>query len=148
MEYLMKDFNSLSGSEVYEILKVRSAIFVVEQDVVYQDIDDIDYKSLHCIIREGNKVLAYMRVYQDDEGYTHLGRVLTLNHGDGLGRKMMEHFLPMAKKAMPAPQIIIHAQCYARGYYEKFGFEKSSEEFLEDGIPHIEMRLNMTESKA
>lgn len=143
MEAISRNFEELSLTELYEILKARAAVFVVEQNCVYQDIDDIDYSSLHVFYESGGKITAYLRAFVKDEN-THMvqmGRVLTLEHGKGLGGKILKDGIHLIKEKMGAESIFIEAQCYAAGYYEREGFKICSEEFLEDGIPHVKMEL-------
>ena len=84
-----KFFSELTTRELYEILKARAEIFVVEQNCVYQDLDDKDYESLHVFYEEDGKVAAYLRAFYRDDGIVQIGRVLTLQHGTGLGGKML-----------------------------------------------------------
>ena len=94
MSLTVKEFNELTTVELYEILKARSAVFILEQKMNCQDMDRTDYKSLHFFYQENqnNDVLAYMRAYYKDDSKdtVQIGRVLTLKHGNGLGRKLLE----------------------------------------------------------
>ena len=94
MEFFAKTFDELTTKELYEILKSRSQIFTIEQNIHCQDMDDIDYNSLHCYIMDDNKVVAYLRPFsQDDNKYiVRVGRVLTLVHGNGLGKELMQKY--------------------------------------------------------
>lgn len=114
MELKIKTFTELNTKELYEILKVRSEIFVVEQNCIYQDMDDTDYRSVHIFFEENGIVEAYLRIFEKDPAndIIQIGRVLTRIHGQGLGGELL-----------------------------KEGFQICSEEFLEDGIPHVEMKL-------
>lgn len=96
-----KTFDELTTKELYEILKSRSQIFTIEQNIHCQDMDDIDYNSLHCYIMDDNKVVAYLRAFsQDDNKYiVRVGRVLTLVHGNGLGKELMQKVLLLLKKS-------------------------------------------------
>ena len=85
MEFAAKTFEELSSLELYEILKARSAIFIVEQNCVYQDLDDLDYRSLHIFSMEDQKVTSYLRAYWKNRDVVQIGRVLTMKHGTGLG---------------------------------------------------------------
>lgn len=145
MNLVSKFFDELSTKELYELLKARAEIFVVEQTCVYQDLDDLDYHGLHVFYEENGKVLAYLRAFPKDEdhGIVQMGRFLTLKHGTGLGGKLLDEGLEQIKVKMNPKQIYIHAQCYAAGFYERAGFQICSEEFLEDDIPHVEMILNL-----
>ena len=144
MKPVVKYFNELTTTELYEILKSRAEIFVVEQNCIYQDLDDKDYHSLHIFYESEGKVVAYLRAFIKDSvtNIVQIGRVLTLTHGTGLGGKLLKESISIIQKEMNPSSIYIEAQCYAIGFYEKEGFEVSSDEFLEDGIPHVEMILD------
>lgn len=145
LQFAAKTFAELTTIEVYEILKARAEIFVMEQNICYQDMDDVDYKSLHCFLKEGNKVVAYLRAYYQDSDETaiRVGRVLTLEHGKGLGRQLMEQSLPVIKTRMKCSKLCMDAQTHAIGFYEKFGFQVMSEEFWEEGILHVAMETEI-----
>lgn len=139
---IRKEFNQLSVEELYEILRVRSEVFVVEQECIYQDLDGIDRNSIHVFYEEEGKIKAYLRIFWKDkeQKVVQIGRVLTTERGVGLGEKILLEGIKAAEETMGAEIIYIEAQCYAIGFYEKAGFQVTSEEFLEDGIPHVEMR--------
>lgn len=141
MKLVSKFFDELTTTELYELLKARAEIFVVEQECVYQDIDDIDYDSLHVFYEEEGKVLAYLRAFIKEKDVVQVGRVLTIEHGKGLGGKLLKAGLEQIKEKYNPTKICMEAQCYATGFYEREGFQICSEEFLEDGIPHVEMEL-------
>ena len=143
MNLVTKFFQDLSTTELYELLKSRAEIFVVEQNCVYQDLDNKDYHSLHIFYEEQGKVLAYLRAFEKDASTktVQMGRVLTLTHGTGLGRTLLKEGIKQIKEKFTPSAIYIEAQCYATGFYEREGFVICSDEFLEDGIPHVEMIL-------
>lgn len=143
MQLVAKKFDELTTIELYEMLKARSAIFVVEQNCVYQDLDDLDYRSLHVFYEEGKTVTAYLRALYKEKDVVQMGRVLTLKHGTGLGGRILREGLKQIKAKMPCKAIYIEAQRYAVGYYEREGFKVVSDEFLEDGIPHVQMVLHL-----
>ena len=145
MTFVSKRFDELTLVELYEILRARCEIFAVEQQIICQDMDGVDYNSLHCFLKDGDKIVAYLRAfYMDDEPSTvKIGRVLTLTHGKGDGRRLMEESLKAIKEKLPYKGLCIHAQKYAAGYYEKFGFKAVSGDFMEEGIVHVEMRANV-----
>jgi len=145
LENIKKKFDELTTTELYEILKARAEIFIMEQNINYQDMDDIDYKSMHCFIQEGNKVIAYLRAFykSEDKPVVKIGRVLTLEHGKGVGSILLEAGLPAIREKMPCDKIYIEAQKHAIGFYEKFGFVITSGEFLEEGIIHVAMELDL-----
>lgn len=143
MAFVFKFFDQLTTAELYEILKTRSEIFVIEQKCIYQDIDDKDYESLHVFSWENGRVTAYLRAFYKENNIVQMGRVLTLYHGRGLGGRLLKAGLEEIKKKFQVTEIYIEAQCYAVGFYAKEGFEICSDEFLEDGIPHVQMRLKL-----
>ena len=143
MNLIAKYFNELTTTELYEILKVRSEIFIMEQNILYQDMDDVDYESLHCFFVEDNKVVAYLRAFYNEDNVVKLGRVLTLKHGNGIGKDLLEQSLIAIKEKMKCKKICMDAQKYAVGFYEKFGFKVTSEDFLEEGVVHNTMELKI-----
>ena len=149
MNLVTKYFNELTTTELYEILKSRAEIFVVEQNCIYQDLDDIDYRGLHIFYESNGKVMAYLRAFEKDSsaGIVQMGRVLTLTHGIGLGGKLLKEGITHIREKLDPSSIYIEAQCYAIGFYEREGFAVSSDEFLEDGIPHVEMILNLENTR-
>ena len=143
MNLIAKYFNELTTTELYEILKARSEIFIIEQNILYQDMDDVDYDSLHCFFVEDNKVVAYLRAFYNEDNVVKLGRVLTLKHGNGIGKDLLEQSLIAIKEKMKCKKICMDAQKYAVGFYEKFGFKVTSEDFLEEGVVHNTMELKI-----
>lgn len=144
-----KYFEELTTKELYEILRVRSEIFVVEQNCVYQDLDQIDYRSLHIFGEDDNgEVQAYLRLFIKKDEILQMGRVLTREHGKGLGKEILKKGIRAARERMKGEILLIEAQKYATGFYEKEGFQVCSDEFLEDGIPHVEMKLTFYEKMA
>ena len=143
MELVIKNFDRLTSREVYEILKIRTAVFVVEQNCPYQEVDGTDYDSLHVWLKENDEIVAYLRIFEKDSenGTVQIGRVLSKRRGEGLGAKVMGYGIEAAQLEMGAKAIFIEAQTYALDFYKKFGFEPCGEEFLEDGIPHTPMTL-------
>ena len=150
MKFISKNFDELTTTELYEILKARAAIFAVEQQIIYQDMDDVDYKSLHCFLWEDNKVAAYLRAYCKDDNTERIqvGRVLTLQHGMGLGKRLLEESIPVIRDGLKCKAICIDAQVHAIGFYEKFGFKVTSGEFLEEGILHAAMELDIEQCQS
>ena len=143
MNLVTKYFDELTTRELYEILRIRSEIFVVEQNCPYQDIDNKDYDSLHLFYESDGKVLACLRIFMKEEGVAQIGRVVTLTHGTGLGGKLLKAGIEATKKHFDARSIYIEAQCYAAGFYAREGFKVCTEEFLEDNIPHVGMWLDL-----
>lgn len=142
MELYVKRFDELNTRELYEILRARSEIFIVEQKRYYQDVDGDDYRSLHFFFIENGKVTAYLRACPCDNGDTvHVSRVLTTVHMNGLGRALLEKSIPEIKKRMDCRCIRLNAQKYAARFYEKFNFKIISEEFTDRDIVHVTMEL-------
>ena len=138
----IKTFKQLTVDELYELLRVRTEVFVVEQDCVYQDMDGDDKEAIHVWITEGDKVVALARVCPAG---VHLptisiGRVITTERGKGYGKQIMLAAIDVAVDHFGATSIDIEAQEYAKGFYEGVGFKQSSDTFMLDGIPHIKMR--------
>jgi ElaA protein len=144
MELVAKRFEELTLEELYEILKIRVSIFVVEQNCAYQEIDDKDKQALHVYLKDDDGIQAYLRVVGRGVSFDEvsLGRVIAVKRRCGLGAKILSEGIKLAKKEFKAPAIKIEAQTYARAFYEQQGFCQASEEFLLDGIPHIQMVLN------
>lgn len=143
MPFKVKRFDELTTKELYEILRTRAEIFVVEQNCPYQDLDGIDYESLHVFSEEGGRVTSCLRVFKKDEETAQIGRVVTLKHGTGLGGKLLKEGIEQAKLKFRPKQLYLEAQCYAAGFYAREGFEVCSDEFMLDGIPHYEMILKL-----
>lgn len=136
-----KTFQELTVDELYELLRVRSVVFVVEQNCVYQDMDGDDQGAIHLWLTVADRVVALARVCPAG---THMqevsiGRVITTERGKGYGKQIMLHAIDAAIEQFGAKCIGIEAQEYAKGFYEKVGFKQSSVPFLLDGIPHIKM---------
>ena len=143
-----KTFHELTVDELYELLRVRSEVFVVEQDCVYQDMDGDDQKAIHLWLTVVDKVVALARVCPAG---THMeevsiGRVITTERGKGYGKQIMLHAIDAAVEHFNAKRIDIEAQEYAKGFYESVGFTQSSGPFMLDGIPHIRMTWTITTS--
>ena len=145
MELTSKKFNELNTKELYEILKSRAEIFIIEQNIHYLDIDDIDYDSLHCFFMEDNRIVAYLRAFyqNDDKNIVKFGRVLTLKHGMGIGSDLIIQSLQVIKEKLKCKKVIVDAQKHAVGFYEKFGFVSISDDFLEEGVVHVAMELEL-----
>lgn len=143
MEWNIKRFDELTIEELYEILKLRAAVFVVEQKCPYQDVDDKDKHAYHVYLKDETGIQAYLRVLEAGVSFEEvsIGRVISVKRRCGLGSSLLEAGITVAKEKLNASSIRIEAQSYARNFYEVHGFKQVSEEFLEDGIPHIEMLL-------
>ena len=136
-----KTFRQLTTDELYELLRVHSEVFVVEQNCVYQDLDGDDQQAIHLWLTLGDKIVALARVCPAGTHMTEIsiGRVITTIRGKGYGKQIMLHAIDAAKEYFGATLIDIEAQEYAKGFYESVGFKQSSDTFMLDGIPHIKM---------
>ena len=143
-----KKFEALTPAELYEILQLRSLVFVVEQNCVYLDADGKDAKSLHLCFYSDNKLVAYARLLPPGLSYKEasIGRVVS--HKDhrkyGFGKLLMKEAIERTLAHYDTRKIRIGAQLYLKEFYEGFGFVQASPVYDEDGIEHIEMLLDKT----
>ena len=148
MELVIRHFRELTADELYEILRLRVEIFVVEQNCPYSELDNKDQGAWHLYLREDGKIKAYLRVLDKGVSFPEaaaIGRVVSAERHRGLASRLLKEGIRTAREKFAADQIMLEAQTYARGLYEKAGFRQVSEEFLEDGIPHINMLLDLTQ---
>ena len=145
-EIITKHFNELSIDELYQILRLRSEVFVVEQDCVYQDLDNKDQKALHLFISDNNEIIGYTRLFKAGDYFdkTSIGRVVVSgNHRDRkLGHVLMKESISAISKYFNTSNISLSAQTHLKKFYEFHGFQQVGEGYLEDGIPHIKMNKN------
>jgi ElaA protein len=143
MNVVIKKFNDLSTIELYEILQLRSKVFVVEQDCVYQDIDGNDQKALHIIGTIENKIIAYTRCFRPGDYFREasIGRVVVKESQRKFkrGNQIMNNSIKAIKDHYKTNTIKISAQCYLNKFYTNLQFKPIGEKYLEDGIPHIYM---------
>ncbi len=143
MEFKVKTFKELTTSELYEILQLRSEVFVVEQDCVYQDIDFKDQKALHVIGTKEGKIIAYTRLFNSGEYFDtpSIGRVVVKDteRKFGYGHDLIKVSIQAIVDNYNETKITISAQTYLQRFYESHGFKQIGEGYLEDGIPHIKM---------
>ncbi|MFT5297334.1 MAG: ElaA protein [Colwellia sp.] len=142
----VKHFKALNIDELYEILKLRIDVFVVEQTCFYADIDDIDRHedTVHLFCYLEGKIAGYLRILakgQSYQDYIAIGRVIVASHarGTGLGHQLMAEALTVCQQYFPDQQIKISAQEHLESFYGNHGFERVSAMYLEDDIPHIAM---------
>ena len=145
MELTVKHFSQLSAAELYEIICLREKVFVVEQNCVYLDADGKDTNAYHVLLRDEHSLQAYLRVLDRGVSFddVSLGRVVSLQRRKGYGSIVLREGIRIAKEKFGAQRIVIEAQTYARAFYEQQGFKQTSGEFPEDGIPHIQMTLEL-----
>ncbi|WOC41177.1 GNAT family N-acetyltransferase [Polaribacter sp. HL-MS24] len=143
MHFITKKFTELTTTELYEILQIRSKVFVVEQDCVYQDLDGKDQKSLHVIGFKEDKIVAYSRIFKPGDYFQNasIGRVVVSisERKFGFGHDLMKASIKAIEDQYQVIDITISAQVYLQKFYESHGFFKIGESYLEDGIPHIRM---------
>lgn len=144
MELCIKRFNELSSEELYAIIKLRISVFVVEQNCPYMELDDKDQTAIHVFYTDEEGIQAYLRIMDKDDSreYVSIGRVIAVKRRCGIGSRILKEGIRIAREIFRAEQIYLEAQTYAKGLYEKQGFRQISEEFLEDGIPHVKMILD------
>jgi ElaA protein len=145
IEWKIKQFEALSVNELYDIAKLRSLIFVVEQNCVYLDLDDKDKLAHHLFGTYDGKIVAYARLFDAKIvfDYASIGRVVVdPNYRDRKwGHLLIKEAIAGILKYFGQTNITIGAQLYLQRFYESHGFVQSSEMYLEDDIPHIEMKI-------
>ncbi len=142
MQTVVKSFSRLSNKELYEILKFRSTVFVVEQECVYLDIDGVDLDAYHVYIKDQDEIVAYLRVINKGKRLEEvsIGRVISRYRRKGLGTAVMKEGIKVAKEKFNATKIKIGAQKYAVPFYEQVGFKViPNGDYIEDGQPHVYM---------
>lgn len=142
---VVKSFDEMTPRQIWALYRLRVAVFVVEQNCPYQEVDALDLQSLHLWLAEepGGDPVACLRAIPPGLRYEEasIGRVISARRGEGLGFQVMEEGIRLVRERFGNPPIRIAAQCAAKGFYEKFGFVPDSQVFEEDGIPHQEMLL-------
>ncbi|WP_417784952.1 GNAT family N-acetyltransferase [Tenacibaculum sp.] len=146
MNFRVKRFQELTTSELYELLQLRSEVFVVEQDCVYQDLDGKDQKALHVIGEKEGEIIAYTRLFNSGEYFDtpSIGRVVVKESERkyGYGHDLIKASIKAIVDNYNETTITISAQTYLQKFYESHGFKQVGEGYLEDGIPHIRMVRN------
>ena len=148
MNTAIKKFRELSTEEIYNILKLRSEVFVVEQNCVYQDIDEKDQKATHLFIEKNNEIIAYTRIFKKGDYYEEnpsIGRVVVSKkeRGKNFGKEIMLNSIEFIKKELKGRKIELSAQKYLDKFYKDLDFYSEGEDYLEDGIPHQRMFYNL-----
>ncbi|AOE48811.1 GNAT family N-acetyltransferase [Kangiella sediminilitoris] len=144
LSFIIKSWNELTKQELYQLLQLRSEVFVVEQECAYQDLDGQDEEAMHLLVTEPNKaLLGYARIYSssiEKEAVQAIGRVCVREseRGESIARRMMEVALEYIERHHKQA-ITVSAQAYLENFYQQLGFNSVSEPYLEDGIPHIRM---------
>jgi len=140
-----KKFQELKTDELYAILQLRSEAFVVEQDCVYQDLDFKDQKAYHVLGFKDNKLVAYTRLFKAGDYFkeSSIGRVVVAKNQRQFkyGYDIMKASIDAINSIFNEKSIRISAQCYLKKFYTNLGFNEEGKEYLEDGIPHVNMVL-------
>ena len=141
MKLITKTFDELTTAELYEIYKLRISVFVVEQNCPYQEIDDADKAAIHLWLQDENGIQAYARALPLGATFPEasIGRVIAVQRHCGLGSQIVSAAIRTIQEKFHTQTIKIEAQTYVKALYEKLGFVQISEQFLEDGIPHVMM---------
>lgn len=139
----IKSFEEIGTSELYEIIKARVDVFVVEQNCPYHDLDGYDQKAIHIWAEQNGNVLAYCRIFEKGIKYheASIGRVLTTEkaRGKSLGKQLIQYAVETIENRFRTSEIRISAQDYLLKFYSFFGFTDTGKKYLEDNIPHTEM---------
>ncbi|MDB4212694.1 GNAT family N-acetyltransferase [Flavobacteriaceae bacterium] len=147
MKITVFKYQDLGQERLYEILKLRLEVFVVEQKCAYQDLDNKDEKALHLVGEENNKIIAYTRIFRKGDFFKNpsIGRVLVKKEyrNKDYGRIIMRRSIEKLKEDPKEEKIELSAQKYLLKFYSELGFEKKGEEYLEDNIPHVKMILKI-----
>ena len=147
MKIVVKTFKELSVEEIYQILRIRSEVFVIEQKCIYQDIDGKDEKAIHMMGKNNKEIIAYTRILDRGEYYDlpSISRVVVTkkNRGKERGKRIMEESIKYINKNLKEKTIVLAAQKYLENFYRELGFIPEGKEYLEDEIPHQKMTLKI-----
>ena len=143
MKLIIKSFEELTTKELYEIIKLRIEVFIVDQECIYKDLDYLDYNCYHHFIEDDSKIVAYLRILGKGLNFDEISfsRVVTnkLYRGKGFCKKLLFESINFVENNLKESIIKLRAQVYAKGLYESLGFEEFGEEYLDRDIPHINM---------
>lgn len=143
MEWLQQGFDEISGRELYELLKLRVNVFIVEQNCPYAEIDGNDFDAIHITCRDEHGIAAYTRILPKGVKYESpsIGRVIVRSdlRGTGLGHKLMERAIHQVFEKWKPGEIFLQAQTHLEDFYKQHGFNTTSQPYNDDGIPHIDM---------
>ena len=147
MELVVKHYSALTVQELHDILRLRAEIFIVEQNCVYQDIDNCDPHGYHLYLQDESGIVAYLRVLPAGVRYddVSIGRVVSAKRRQGYATRLLREGIRIAREKYGASRIVLGAQKYARTLYEGVGFVQFGDDYLEDGIPHVHMELVFSE---
>jgi ElaA protein len=143
LNWELKKFKELKVEEIYKILELRNEVFIVEQKCAYQDCDGKDENAYHLYLQDNGKIIAYLRILKKGVSFDEIsiGRVLVNKNyrGKGISREMMLKAISFIELNLNEKEIKIQAQSYLVNFYKSLGFKETSNEYLEDNIPHIDM---------
>jgi ElaA protein len=144
LRWVTKTFNELNANELYSLLRLRSEVFVVEQNCIFLDMDNNDQKAFHTIGFIGEEVVATTRLFDKNimyDGYQSIGRVVTApkHRGLSIGKALMQYSISECERLFGKGPIKIGAQLYLKKFYNEQGFEQSGDVYIEDEIDHIPM---------
>jgi ElaA protein len=144
MEFRIKSFDALTPNELYQILTLRSEVFVVEQECIYQDLDNLDQQAMHLLgVDDSNNLVSYARILTPGVVYPEyaIGRVFVSqsHRGTGEGHKLMNYCMEVIESMAGKVPIRISAQAHLEKFYQTHRFKFTGKSYLEDGIPHVEM---------
>ncbi|MCL2828735.1 MAG: GNAT family N-acetyltransferase [Oscillospiraceae bacterium] len=143
MQYSMKKFKDLTSAELYDILKLRQEVFIIEQTCIYPDIDDKDQNAVHLMAFDGNQLVGCLRILEKGVTFEEvsIGRVVMApsHRRTGIAKCMMQQALDFISQEWRETRVKISAQSYTIPFYAGVGFEVMSKEYLEDDIPHVDM---------
>ena len=148
MNFVCLPFTKLSTAQLYELLHLRSEVFVLEQNCIYQDLDHKDTQTgvQHLLMLDNKQLLGYARLLPPKISYDtpSIGRILISPkaRAKGLGRMLIQESLNRAYALWPNTQITIGAQSHLSALYQSFGFKEISDDYLEDGILHVDMQIS------
>lgn len=148
ISWSFKTFSELNVDQLYELLQLRTEVFVIGQQCVYQDMDGLDNRAIHVCGRLNDVLVAYCRIFPPDvvePGRCNFGRVAVLEafRGKAFGRQLMSETIAYIRQHWPEKEILIHAQHYLKAFYESLGFQQCSDIYDEVGIPHIHMLMEI-----
>ena len=145
--FIWHDFGSISKEELYDVLNLRQKVFIIEQDCFYEDLDYSDQDANHLLLYKDNKLIGYSRVFAPGIKYdtASIGRIVTdfKYRGLGIGKEITIKSIEFIKKNYPNSDITISAQLRLRKFYRNIGFVEEGNNYLEDGIAHIKMILDL-----
>lgn len=142
MNIICRSFDELTPTMLYDLIQLRIAVFVLEQDCLYQELDNKDQHANHILIYDNKQLVGYARVLYDEEKQAvSFGRLAShpKARGNGIGKMLMDEIMLFFKQHHPDKKYVISAQCYVTEFYQRYGFNPEGETYLEDGLPHILM---------